>query len=169
MGAPMKPGSQLNGNDFSEAEKAQIVENEQKLIGGNERLKQGLAGLNKVQMQRLINKGAKDLYDSLSREASKSSALGDNNIHDLIDLANEYEKLKEYNRIIKKFHAVVFENGKFQANPAEKMRKDSLKEIDAIKTRLGMRAVDIATLARENADQNKMTQLKRLFADNEEE
>ncbi|MDQ0999775.1 cupin superfamily acireductone dioxygenase involved in methionine salvage [Neobacillus niacini] len=169
MGAHKKPASQLTGHDNSKAKIELMKRKEREAAGANDRLKQGLEGLKEVEMKRLINIGAKELYDSLAKEASKSSVLSNNHIHDLIDMANEYEKLKEYNRLIKKYKAVVFENGKFQANPAEKMRKDSLKEIDAIKSRLGMKAVDIVNLARENDENNEINNLKALFTDDEEE
>src|SRR4051812_45044944 len=103
MGAHKKPASQLTGNDYSEAEKGLMVKREREAAGGNERLKQGLIGLEAVEVKRLINQGAKNLYDSIAKEASKSSVLSNNHIHDLIDLANEYENLKAYNRAIKKY------------------------------------------------------------------
>lgn len=101
MGATTKSASQLTGNDFSEAEKKAFEKQEEILAGSNERLIKGLKGLNEVEMKRLINPSAKSLYDSLAKEAATSSALSNNHIHDLIDLANEYENLKKYNLAIK--------------------------------------------------------------------
>lgn len=164
MGQPMKAASQLKGHHKSEAEKSLYVRKEAELRGDNERLKEGIRGLNDVEVKRLINKGAKDLYDLLAKEASQSSALGNNHIHDLIDLANEYENLKKYNSAIRKYDVVVFDGTKFSPNPADKMRKDSLKAIDAIKTRLGMRAVDIVTLARQKAEIGETNDLNSLFS-----
>jgi cupin superfamily acireductone dioxygenase involved in methionine salvage len=169
MGAHKKPASQLTGHDFSEAEKNWMMEQEKKVAGQSDRLRKGLEGLFEQEFKRLINKPARELYHLLALEASKSSVLSNNHIHDLIDLANEYENLKKYNRAISKYSAVVFEDGKFQANPADKMRKDSLKAIDAIKSRLGMKAVDIVNIARENTENNEINSLKALFADDGEE
>lgn len=52
---------------------------------------------------------------------------------------------------------------KFSPNPADKMRKDSLRAIDVIKSRIGMRATDIAALARHNAEQGNESKFKNLF------
>lgn len=165
MGATTKPASKLTGNDYSEAEKKAFENQEKILAGSNGRLIRGLGGLNEVEMKRLINPSAKTLYDSLAKEAATSSALSNNHIHDLIDLANEYENLKKYNLAIKKYGAVIYDEGamRFSANPADKMRKDSLRAIDVIKSRIGMRATDIAALARHNAEQGNESKFKNLF------
>lgn len=166
MGATTKPASQLTGNDFSEADKKAFENQEKILAGSNKRLLKGLEGLNEVEIKRLINPSAKSLYDSLAKEAATSSALSNNHIHDLIDLANEYENLKKYNLAIKKHGVVVYDEMamKFSPNPADKMRKDSLRAIDVIKSRIGMRATDIAALARHNAEQGNESKFKNLFA-----
>lgn len=168
MGRHMKAASTMTGNDKSKTELKLLEKKEKELAGDNKRLKQGLEGLNAVELKRLINKGARDLYDSIAQEAATSSALSNNHIHDLIDLANEYEKLKSYQSSIKKYSAVVYDETtmKFSANPADKMSKDSLKAIDAIKTRLGMRAVDIVTLARQNAENGEQSKLDKLLSSN---
>ena len=46
------------------------------------------------------------------------------------------------------------------------MRQDSLKSINAMKTHLGLGAVDIVTLARQRAEMNESDSLANLFADN---
>lgn len=165
MGRNALPASQVTGNHLSQTQKNLFAQKEKELVGDNDRLLQGIEGLDDVEAKRLINKGAKDLYDLLSKEASKSSALGNIHIHDLIDLANEYENLKKYNTAIKKYSVVVFDGIKFSPNPADKMRKDSLKVIRELKSFLGMSTVDIVAMARQRAEMNETDSLKNLFAD----
>ncbi|MEK3931429.1 P27 family phage terminase small subunit [Bacillus sp. FSL R7-0642] len=165
MGRNPKPASQSTGNHLSKTEKELFAKNEKELAGDSERLKKGIEGLNDVELKRFESKGAKDLYDSLAKEASTSSALSNNHIHDLIDLANEYEKLKEYKKLIRKYGSFVFDGIKFSPNPAEKMRKDSLKIIRELKSFLGLSTVDIVTLARQKAEMNESDSLANLFND----
>ncbi|HDR7585520.1 hypothetical protein BW899_06690 [Bacillus mycoides] len=165
MGRNPKPASQSTGNHLSKTEKELFAKNEKELAGDSERLKKGIEGLNDVELKRFESKGAKDLYDSLAKEASTSSALSNNHIHDLIDLANEYEKLKEYKKLIRKYGSFVFDGIKFSTNPAEKMRKDSLKIIRELKSFLGLSTVDIVTLARQKAEMNESDSLANLFND----
>lgn len=164
MGRHMKSASLKTGNDMSKTEKNLAIQKEKELAGDSERLKKGIEGLNDVELKRFESKGAKDLYDSLAKEASTSSALSNNHIHDLIDLANEYEKLKEYKKLIRKYGSFVFDGIKFSPNPAEKMRKDSLKIIRELKSFLGLSTVDIVTLARQRAEMNESDSLENLFA-----
>lgn len=165
MGRHMKSASLKTGHDMSQTEKNSAIQKEKELAGDSGRLKKGIKGLNDVELKRFESKGAKYLYDSLAKEASTSSALSNNHIHDLIDLANEYEKLKEYKKLIRKYGAVVFDGTKFSPNPAEKMRKDSLKIIRELKSFLGLSTVDIVTLARQKAEMNESDSLANLFND----
>ncbi|MGE6297067.1 P27 family phage terminase small subunit, partial [Guptibacillus hwajinpoensis] len=160
-----KSASLVTGNHISKTEKNLLAKKEKEIVGDSSRLVRGLEGLENIELKRLESKDAKELYDVLSMEASKSSALGNIHIHDLIDLANEYEYLKRYNKDVKKHGVVVFDGKRFSANPADKMRKDSLKVIRELKSFLGLSTVDIATLARQNAETSESNKFNNLFGE----
>lgn len=165
MGRHNKPASQLQGNHKSQAEKKRLEKFEQETAGASDRLKAGLEGLYKQELNQLRDENAKDNYDILAWEAHKSSALGNIHISDLIDLANEMSLLKDYEEDIKTLQRIIFVGEKPVPNPAVKMRQESLKSIGAIKSRLGLGAVDIVTLARQRAEMNETDSLTNLLAD----
>ncbi|MES9740932.1 hypothetical protein ABWK24_02425 [Priestia megaterium] len=163
MGRHNKPASQLQGNHKSQAEKKRLVKFEQETVGASDRLEQGLDGLYDQELNQLRDGNAEYNYDILAWEAHKSSALGNIHISDLIDLANEMSLLKEYEEDIKIYKRIIFVGEKPVPNPAIKMRQDSLKTIGVIKSRLGLGAVDIVTLARQKAEMNETDGLTNLF------
>lgn len=170
MGRNSKPASQLTGNHLSKTEKNRLMKLENEIAGASDRLAKGLEGLTKHELNQLNNQNAKSNYHILALEAHKSSAIGNIHISTLIDLANEMELLKRYEKSIKAHTPLIFVGEKPIANPAVKMRQDSLKSINAMKSFLGLGAIDIVTLARQRAEMNESDSLTNLFAnDNTEE
>ncbi|MGG3911246.1 hypothetical protein [Peribacillus simplex] len=165
MGRNAKPASQVTGNHLSETLKKQLIQFESEIAGKSDRLSKGLDGLHKQELNQLNNPNAKWNYHILSLEAHESSAIGNIHISTLIDLANEMENLKRYEKEIKVHGVLVFLGEKPLPNPAVKMRQDSLKSINAMKSQLGLGAVDIATLARQRAEMNETDSLEKLFGD----
>ncbi|MFJ5751654.1 hypothetical protein ACIP97_24275 [Peribacillus frigoritolerans] len=164
MGRNPKPGSQVTGNHLSLTEKNHLIKLESEIVGKSDRLSKGLEGLYKPERTQLRDKSAKDHYDILAFEAHNSSALGNIHISTLIELANEMSLLKQYEKDYRG-KTVIFVNDKPIANPAVKMRQDTLKSINAMKSELGLGAIDIITLARQRAEMNETDSLQKLFGD----
>lgn len=169
MGRNPKPASQITANHLSKTEKNRLEKLENEIAGASDRLAKGLEGLYAHELKQLNNQNAKLNYHILALEAHKSSAIGNIHISTLIDLANEMELLKQYERAIKLHKVIIFVGEKPVPNPAVKMRQDSLKSINAMKSHLGLGAVDIVTLARQRAEMNESDNLASLFANNTEE
>lgn len=165
MGRHAKPASQVTGNHLSGTEKKRLALLESEIAGASDRLEKGLEGLYKHELNQLRNSNAKDNYHILALEAHKSSALGNIHISDLVELSNELSLLKEYEKDVKKYGRIIFVGEKPVPNPAIKMRQDSLKSINSLKSHLGLGAVDIVTLARQRAEMGEADSLQNLFAD----
>ena len=164
----IKPASLITGNHLTQAEKNRLANLENEIVGDSDRLKEGLGGLYKHEIKQLRDIIAKNHYHILAIEAQKSSALGNIHISTLIELANELSLLKQYEKDYKG-RTIIFVNGKPIANPAVKMRQDTLKSINAMKTELGMKAIDIVMLARQRAEMNDSDSLNKLFAEDKTE
>lgn len=169
MGRNPKSASLITGNHISETEKQRLTKFEQETVGASDRLEQGLKGLYEDEFNQLNSQDARMNYHILSIESHKSSAIGNIHISTLIDLANEMEYLKRYEKAIQDHGIVMFVGEKPVPNPAVKMRQDSLKSINAIKSFLGLGAVDVITLARQRAEMNETDSLTNLFADDKTE
>ena len=81
---------------------------ENEIAGASDRLAKGLEGLYEHELKQLNNQNAKLNYHILALEAHKSSAIGNIHISTLIDLANEMELLKQYERAIKEYKVIIF-------------------------------------------------------------
>ncbi|MFC8563881.1 hypothetical protein [Peribacillus frigoritolerans] len=165
MGRNTMPASQVTGNHLSKTEIKHLIELEKEIAGKSDRLEIGLNGLHKQELNQLINQNAKLNYHILALEAHESSALANIHISTLIDLANEMENLKRYEKAIKVHGVLMFLGEKPLPNPAVKMRQDSLKSINVMKSQLDLGAVDIATLARKRAEMNETDSLDKLLGD----
>ena len=166
MGRNPKPASKITANHLSKTEKIRLGKLENEIAGASDRLAKGLEGLYEHELKQLNNQNAKLNYHILALEAHKHSAIGNIHISTLVDLANEMELLKQYERAIKEYKVIIFVGEKPVPNPAVKMRQDSLKSINAMKSHLGLGAVDIVTLARQRAEMNESDSLANLFANN---
>lgn len=168
MGRNALPASQVKGNHLTKTEKQRLIKLESEIAGASDRLALGLVGLYKHEFHQLRDRNARENYHILALEAHKSSAIGNIHISTLIDLANEMSLLKEYEKDIKTYKTVIFVGEKPVPNPAVKMRQDSLKSINTMKSHLGLGAVDIVTLARQRAEMGEIDDLKTLLSDNDE-
>ncbi|MFS8601546.1 hypothetical protein LRO89_02985 [Priestia megaterium] len=166
MGRHNKSASLITGHHFSETEKQTLMKLEQEMAGASDRLEKGLYGLYDHEFNQLSSQSAQMNYHVLAEEASTSSAIGNMHISTLIDLANEIELLKQYEIQIEKHDVVIFVGEKPVSNPAVKMRQDSLKSINAMKSFLGLGVVDIATLARKKLESKETNELTSLFTEN---
>lgn len=164
MGRKSKSASQLTGNHLSKTEKERLMKLERQFAGDSDRLAQGLRGLYEIEYNQLRDEIAKESYHILALEAHKSSALGNIHISTLIELANETSLLKGYENAINN-DFVIYVGEKPVANPVIKMRQESLKTINLMKSQLGLGAIDIVTLARQKAEMNESDSLVNLFTD----
>lgn len=162
MGRKAKPASQLTGNHLSKTEKNRLEKLERQFAGDSDRLAQGLRGLYEIEYNQLRDEIAKESYHILALEAHKSSALGNIHISTLIELANETSLLKGYESAIND-EFLIYVGEKPVANPIIKMRQESLKTINLMKSQLGLGAIDIVTLARQKAEMNESDSLTNLF------
>lgn len=162
-GRPPKPASELTGNHMDTAKKNQLIRLEAEAAGPKETLKKGIEGLTEAEKGQFVDDYAIEMYKTIQPRIAEVSSTGDISISTIIALSNEYSYLKIYNEAMKE-GPVIFHKGKPIANPADKMRKESLRTIDMLKDDLGIKAVDIISQARAEFENSEAKNLANLFS-----